>query len=170
MTRKIISRPHPRLPEGGSAYLRFAFIFFFAVGILLGLLFFYRNYVSNSLNDGKANLTKLETDFDLTLISELRRISESIKVGKILLDNHLKQSDIFVLLEENTVPQVFYNSFAYSHDQDSLVLMGEALNYSSVALQAGIFESLDAIEMSVFSNLTLRDTGRVAFTLTLNFK
>ena len=167
--KKAIARKTEYISREGGI-LRLAFIFFLATGLLSGGLIFYRNYIFNSLEEGKATLLKLETEFDPVLISEVGRVSSSIAAGKSILDKHLKQSDIFFLLEENTIPQIFYNSFNYSLDQKSLVLTGEAINYSIIASQADIFESLEKIEDAVFSSLTLRDTGRVAFTLTLNFK
>ena len=122
------------------------------------------------MEESKSILSKLETEFDEALISEISKVSNSITAGKNELAKHLKQSDIFFLLEENTLPQVFYNSFTFANGQKFLVLLGEALSYSAIASQSRTFESLDKIESAVFSNLTLRDTGRVAFTLTLNLK
>ncbi|MEK7560065.1 MAG: hypothetical protein AAB522_02075 [Patescibacteria group bacterium] len=168
--KKLASSPSTFIPEGSGALFRIAFIFFIAVAVLSGGLMLYRNYVVNSLEVDRATLAKLETEFDSAFVSEINRVSNSIVVAADMLDKHLKQSDIFLLLEENTTPQVFYNNFIYAHDQKSLVLLGEAASYSAIALQAGIFESLDKIESAVFSNLTLRDTGKIAFTLTLNFK
>lgn len=168
--KKAVSRPTAYIPGGASVFFRLSFIFFLVTGLFSGGLLFYRNYVFNSLEEGKAILAKLETEFDPALISEVNRVANSISAGKDILDKRLKQSDIFFLLEENTLPQVFYNSFTYSHEQKSLVLLGEALSYSAIASQSGVFESLEKIENAVFSNLTLRDTGRVSFILTLNFK
>lgn len=167
--KKAVSRP-TYIPSEGSAFLRLSFVFFFVAGLLSGSLLFYRNYVSDSIQEGNATLAKLETEFDPVLISEINKVSKSISISKSILDKHLNQLDIFSLLEENTLPQIFYNSFTFSHSQKSLSLLGEALNYSAIASQSGIFESLPKIESAVFSNLTLRDTGRVSFTLTLNFK
>src|SRR3989344_2948288 len=167
--KKAVSR-QMYIPGGANVLFRFSFIFFIGIAFLSGGLLFYRNYVFNSLEEGKSNLSKLETEFDGALISKISRVSNSISAGKNILDKHLKQSDIFFLLEENTLPQVFYNSFVFEHAQKSLVLLGEALSYSAIASQSMTFESLEQIQSAVFSNLTLRDTGRVAFTLTLNFK
>lgn len=168
--KKAISRPSSYIPGGVSVFFRLSFIFFLATGIISGGLLFYRNYVFNSLEEKRTNLSRLETEFDPVLISEIKRVSSAINSTKSILDNHLKQSDIFFMLEENTLPQVFYNSFTYSHNQKSLVLLGEAVSYAVIASQSSIFESLEKIESAIFSNLTLRETGRVAFTLTLNFK
>lgn len=168
--KKAVSRSAVFIPEGSGALFRISFIFFIVSALLSGGLMFYRNYVVNSLEKERANLAKLETEFDPALISEVSRVSNSIFTSKDILDKHLKQSDIFLLLEKNTLPQVFYNSFTYLHSQKSLVLLGEALSYSAIASQSETLESLEEIENTVFSNLTLRDTGRVAFTLTLNFK
>jgi hypothetical protein len=168
--KKAVSRPTYNIPGGAGAFFRLSFIFFLSVGILSGGLLFYRNQVSNSLEEDKSILKKIETEFEPALLSEINLVSSSLSNGKNILDKHLKQSDIFFLLEENTLPQVFYNSFTYSHNQKSLVLLGESINYSTIASQSKVFESLEKIESVIFSNLTLRDTGRVAFTLTLNFK
>lgn len=169
--KKPVLRPASSvLPTEAGVLFRFSFLFFIVVIIISGGILFYRNYIFNSLEENKAMLTKLEMDFDEALVSEVDRVSKSISSSKNILDGHLKQSDIFLLLEENTLPQIFYNTFTYSHSQKSLALFGEALSYSAIASQSGVFESLDRVESAVFSNLVLRDTGRVAFTLTLNFK
>jgi len=168
--KKTAIRQSTYIPEGVNMLFRLFFIFFIGTALLSGGLLFYRNYVFNSLEEGKSTLSKLETEFDEALISEISRVSNSISAGKNILDKHLKQSDILFLLEENTLPQVFYNSFNFDHGQKFLVLLGEALSYSAIASQSKAFESLDKIGSAVFSNLTLRDTGRVTFTLTLNFK
>lgn len=170
MPKKVISPPRAYIPGEVSVFFRLSFIFFLAAGIISGGLLFYRNYVSSSLEEIKTNISQLEAEFDLTLISEIKRVSSSINAAKNILDNHLKQSDIFLMLEENTLPQVFYNSFIYSHDQKSLVLLGESPNYAVIASQSSVFEALKEIESATFANLTLRENGRIAFTLTLNFK
>lgn len=168
--KKAISRPTVNIAGGANLFFRLSFILFIVIGIVSGGLLFYRNYVFNSLEEGKANLSRLENEFDPVLIAEVSKVANSISAGKNILDNHLKQSDILFLLEENTLSQIFYNSFIYSHGQKSLVLLGEALSYSAIASQSSVFEFLDQIESTVFSNLALRDTGKIAFTLTLNFK
>lgn len=170
MPKKAVSRPSAYIPGGGSIFFRLSFLFFLATGILSGGLFFYRNYVFSSLEEAKSTLSKLETEFEPALVAEVSKVGSSISASKSVLDKHLKQSDIFFLLEENTLPQIFYNSFTFSHDQKSLVLLGEALSFSAIASQSEVFESLEKIENAVFSNLTLRENGRVAFTLTLNLK
>lgn len=168
-------RKSPRLPEfaqpgGASPFFRIAFIFFLAVGLLCGGLYFYRNFLSNSLEQKKTTLSSMELEFEPSLVAEVQRVSSAISAAKEILNKRVFQSNIFSFLEEKTIPQISFNIFSYAEDKKSLVLLGEAASYADIARQSGVFESAEEIKEVLFSSLTLKETGNVAFTLTVNFK
>ncbi len=149
---------------------RLSFIFFIAAAILTGGFYFYRNFETNSLSDQKSSLQKLETEFEPALISELDKVSASVAHSKDLLKNHVKTSQIFTMLEQNTLPEIAFSSFSYNSDTKSLALMGEASSYGAISSQSSIFESLQGVSSAKFSNLGLKDNGKVTFNLIIVFK
>ena len=169
----IPKKPTVKIPyEGGffGVFFRLSFAFFIVAAILTGGLYLYRNFLINNLADQKATLQKLETDFEPALISELDKVSSSITNSKDLLKNHTKTSEVFAILEENTLPEISFGSFGYNTELKSLSLQGEAFSYSAISLQSSVFESLPSISSAKFSNLGLKDSGKVTFNLTIIFK
>lgn len=158
--------------QAGSfgALFRLSFIFFVAAAVLTGALYFYRNFQTNNLSDQKSSLQKLETEFEPALISELDKVSSSVSFSKTLLKNHLKTSQIFTMLEQNTLPEIAFSSFSYNSDTKSLALIGEASSYGTISSQASVFESLQNAASAKFSNLGLKDNGKVTFNLIIVFK
>ncbi len=137
---------------------------------MTGGLYFYRNFQSNSLADQKSSLQKLETEFEPALISELDKVSSSVAHSKELLKNHVKTSQIFTMLEQNTLPGISFSSFAYNSDTKSLALVGEATSYGTISSESSVFESLQNVASAKFSNLGLKDNGKVTFNLVIIFK
>lgn len=170
MFRKPPTMPEFAPPGGASPFFRIAFIFFLAAGLLSVGLYFYRNFLSNSLEEKRATLSSVELEFEPSLIAEVQRVSSAISAAKEILQKRVFQSMIFSILEEKTIPQISFGTFSYSEDKKSLVLLGEAASYADIARQSSVFESAEEIKEVLFSSLALKDTGNVAFTLTINFK
>ncbi len=174
-TAGIIARKPARMPEfaapgGTSPFFRIGLIFFLASGLLCGGLYFYRNFLSNSLQEKKTTLADLEVEFEPSLITEVQRVSSAISASKEILAKRVFQTRLFAILEEKTIPQISFGTFSYAHDKKSLVLVGEAASYADIARQSSVFETADEIKEVMFSNLLLKETGNVSFTLTINFK
>lgn len=172
-TFTMIKKP-AKAPEfytsGGSPFFRIAFIFFLASGILIGGLYFFRNYLANSLAEKKSTLSNLEVEFEPSLIAEVQKVSSVISASKEILAKRVFQSKLFSLLEGKTLPQISFNTFSYAEDTKSLVLVGEAGSYADIARQSEVFQTASQIKEVLFSNLVLKETGNVAFTLIINFK
>jgi len=170
ITRRPVRMSEFATPGGGSPFFRIGLIFFLASGLLCGGLYVYRNFLSNSLEEKKSTLSSLEVEFEPSLISEVQRVSSAISAAKDILAKRVFQTRLFTILEEKTLPQISFGTFSYAHDKKALVLVGEAGSYADIARQSGVFESSSEIKEVLFSNLTLKETGNVSFTLTINFK
>ncbi len=155
---------------GFGILFRLSFILFIAASLLTAALYFYRNISFNNLSEQKSTLQKLETEFEPSLISQLDKASAAISRSKDLLKNHIKSSEVFLMLEQNTLPEINFTSFSYASDKKSLSLAGEAASYADISSQSSVFESLPNIANVKFSNLGLRDNGRVTFDLIITFK
>ncbi len=151
-------------------FFRLAVIFFIASAIFSGVLYFYKNILSNGFADQQAALKQLEIEFEPSLITELDRVATSIAAARDLVGKHVRQTAIFALLQENALPAVTFTSLSYNDEKKSLVLTGDAASYGDISNQSSVFESLSNVTGARFSNLALRESGRVSFNLTITFK
>lgn len=170
MIKKPVKAPEFSVSGAGSPFFRIALIFFLATGLLVGGLYFFRNYLANSLAEKRSTLSSLEVEFEPSLIAEVQKVSSAISASKEILTKRVYQSRLFSLLEGKTLPQVSFGTFSYADDKKSLVLVGEARSYADIARQSEVFETANEIKEVLFSNLILKETGNVSFTLIINFK
>lgn len=155
---------------GLDVFLRLALLIFLVVAVLTGGLYLYRNFLANSLARARADLKKLEVEFDPITILELERVSNSIAASRELLRAHPKSPAVFNLIEANVLPAVSFNTFSLSSEKKTVILLGESASYADVSAQAGVFEALPEISNVTFSNLGLREAGTVGFTLNMVLK
>lgn len=154
-----------------GVFLRISFVVFLAAAVFTGGLYLYRNFVKNNLERQKSVLEKLEIEFDPTSIAAWERLSNSIAAGRDILKNHAKPSFIFGdILEAHTLAAVSFSHFAYSAEQNTITLSGEAASYADVSSQSRVFESLPEIVSATFGNLSLRETGTINFNLNIVLK
>ena len=170
ITRRPVRTSEFATPGGTNPFFKIGLIFFLACGLLVGGLYFYRNFLSNSLQEKQTILSNLEVEFEPSLITEVQRVSSAISASKDILSKRVFQTKLFSILEEKTLPQISFGTFSYTHDKKSLVLVGEAASYADIARQSNVFQSAPEIKEVLFSNLILKETGNVSFTLTINFK
>ncbi|OGF61943.1 hypothetical protein A2926_00485 [Candidatus Giovannonibacteria bacterium RIFCSPLOWO2_01_FULL_44_40] len=169
----LIPKKNPAVRYVGES---FGVLFRIGVIVLLGAavftagLYLYRNFVKNNLARQKSVLEKLEIEFDPTSIAAWERLANSAAAGRAILKNHAKLSSVFSMLEENTLANVSFGTFAYSSEKNTMTLGGEAAGYADVSLQANIFEGLKDVSSATFGNLFLRESGAVGFTLNIIFK
>ena len=155
---------------GAGVFFRIAFIVFLASAMLTGGLYLFRNYVSENLKAQKSLLKKIEVEFEPTLVAELERVSKSISAAKEIIRTHTHTSKIFDLLESHTLTNVAFDKFAFSIDKNSISLAGDAPSYTAIAAQAAVFGALPEIASVALSNLSLKDTGAVNFSISINLK
>lgn len=169
---KKFSVPRPMAAgEGFGAFFRIGLIVFLAAAVFTGGLYFYRNFLENSLISQKSILEKLEVEFEPSLIAELERVSNAIIAARDILRLHGKATPIFEnILEKNTLAAVNFSTFAYSAEKNTITLGGEAASYADVASQSGVFEALPDVLSATFSNLSLRESGTIGFNLNIVLK
>lgn len=106
-------------------------------------------------------LKQVESEFEPSLILELRRTAQAIDVGRELLKNHVATSRLLKFIEDNTLPETSFSRFIYK--DGTLVLSGSARSYASLAQQARVFEESPFLERATFSDFTLGSGGLVNF-------
>lgn len=87
---------------------------------------------------------------------------------RIISNNHEITSNVFSLIEERTLPNVWFSSFDMTQSIDELILEGETDNMATVGRQMKIFENSQQYIKSVsMVDSETESSGKVTFTVNL---
>lgn len=159
--------------EVGGFIAEFIFIvgmvvFIGAVLVSLGA-FVYTRMVQSNAAVLKEEVSKLEVDLEPRLLDQILGLDRKLRSIKEVLAGHTVSSNIFDLLEQNTLPPVRFNIFTYLADQRRLELTGQAANYGVLAEQVRTLEALDEVEDVNFGGLSVGDRGLLSFKMSVVF-
>ena len=136
-----------------------------------GGVYFYRQLLTRENADLTTKINALEDDIRQQSVNQqILDLDKRLSAAKQLLANHSILSNVFQLLEENTLPQVRFSSFALQADPARLELTGEAISYNTIAQQVRIFEALPSLQDVEFGGLQLGEKGLLKFKMTLGYK
>jgi|GEM_PF-184486 len=142
-------------------------ILFIASLVAAGAAFAYQVVLQNSIQASNDSLTRAQAAYDPAAIASIIRLDNRLTQTKILLQNHIAPSAIFSFLETNTLGNVRFTDYAYTIDPNgaaTLQLSGEALDFSSVALQSDAFGQSRDLKDVLFSDINVDPaTGHIVF-------
>lgn len=84
-----------------------------------------------------------------------------------LLADRKSPANVFALLEQQTMPKVWFNRFGLSEKENSIVLSGEAENMEILSQQVFAFESNEFVKKVDVLNSSLGNAGKVMFNLSI---
>ncbi|KKQ47452.1 MAG: hypothetical protein US65_C0010G0010 [Candidatus Yanofskybacteria bacterium GW2011_GWC2_37_9] len=133
-------------------------------------LFFYKTVLTKNIAQMEKDLNLAKNRFEPSKIKELQVLDKRINSSNEILAHHIAVTPIFQALQLLTMKTVRYTKFDYSledgKDPKIIVKMsGQALGYSSIALQSDLFAKNKNLIDPVFSNLSLDDKGNILFDL-----
>lgn len=141
----------------------------FVVSIVLGVgVFLYEQFLEKSSASKVEQLKRAQAAFEPSLIQELARLDDRMRVADIVLRNHTALSIFFHMLEQVTLTTVSFRSLDFeATDSQSMTIKmnGIANSVNSIALQADIFSRVGVITSPIFSNIDREQDG-VHFSLT----
>lgn len=144
-----------------------AMVIFLAVLALSVGVFFYHEYSATRLEERKAELAQLKSQFSEEDISHIKDLERRLNAARTLLDGHISLSRIFDALEASTQSNAQLASFTYSRQPSGgaqVSLTGDATSFNTVALQEQRFLNEKAFTRGsvIFSDLSVsnNDTGR----------
>ncbi|MDE2213047.1 MAG: hypothetical protein KGJ34_00730 [Patescibacteria group bacterium] len=153
-------------PHAGLLWF-ISILIFFASLIAAGGAFAYEQYLAGAIQSESTSLQEAQAAYDPTVIGDIIRLDSRINAAETLLANHLAPSSIFTFLENNTLQNVSFTGFEYDINPDgsaTLTLSGEALDFSSVALQSDTFGQSQALKDVLFSDINVDPgTGHIVF-------
>lgn len=164
-----INAPSQKAKGIGLGVLVSGLILLISLG-LFGGVYFYKQSLQNKVNDATANLSTAKQAFEPSLLNELSGLTSSISAAKQILAQHSAPSKILKLIGDLTLKDATFSNFIYnlSNKNASIVMNGDAKSYTVVALQAKLFDDSDFIDDVTFSNLSLKEGGKINFTVNFN--
>lgn len=145
-----------------------ATITFIATALLYGGLYFYNNLLLSQIEEAGKQLEEARSAILPEKIKELLDANARIATVNGLLEKHVVNSKMLVLLGDLAVTKLQFNDFVYTSKNGSPVLKinGEVQTYNALAQQKEILMKNEYIKNPVFSNLSLSDNGNIKFQLT----
>ena len=149
-------------------------IFYFVISFLIAAVFLYLIFIiKNNIQrkEIKEQEIKLESvgtgeqkDYEKNVISYQKKISDFAKLFK----NHEFTSNVFVFMEKETLPNIWFKQFNMSEKNSQLQLSGEADNMEAFSRQVAAFEKNEYVKSTDLLNSSLGESARVQFNLNLS--
>lgn len=149
------------LSRKADTWLNWVVVILVATALIALGMWGYQYTLDQEIAALKAGLVNMESQRDVELEQNFADLKTGIEVLKRLLDDRVYSSQIFVMLEELTLPQVRFTGLDADLEQATLDLHTEALDYSTLARQIYTFEEDGRVEAVSLSAIQLGDGGRV---------
>jgi hypothetical protein len=180
--KSAITRAPERIPQVVSLPTVIAVLFFVVSLMLYGGSYAYRRILDNSINSPcssagsgtggcglKESINRARQDLDQATTVYLKRLNDKLLIGEQLVNNHRSNLPIFRLLEDLTLPSIYYTRMSYA--ANSLTIEGRASSYEDIAVQTSIFSrDRGRIKSFLFSDLDQDSTNNVVFKLVINIE
>ncbi len=145
-----------------------ATITFIVTALLYGGLYFYNNLLVKQIGEAGKQLEEARAAILPEKIKELADADSRIATVNGLLEKHVVNSKMLVLLGDLAVTKLQFNDLTYTNKTGSPVLKinGEVQTYNALAQQQDILTKNEYVKNPVFSNITLSETGNIKFQFT----
>ena len=151
----------PRVKGRGLGILVFIATLFFALtGIAYGGVYYYRQNLEESLDGLTRELAQLEEDLDKEIIDEIARVDRGLRTARSLLAAHLYSSNVFSMLEDHTLTDVYYTSFEYGFES-GVALNGRALDFLALHRQLEELRSFPRITKVTLESISLANDEKI---------
>lgn len=117
----------------------------------------------------KESINRARQDLDQATTIFLKRLNDKLLIGEELVNQHRTTVPIFKMLEELTLPSIYFSHLSYNGQ--TLMIDGRASSYENIAVQTQVFaRDQGRIKSFIFSDLDLDSFGNVVFKLALNLE
>lgn len=148
-------------------------VFYISISLLISAVLCYFIFSIKISNQKKA-ISKIDIDM-LSIGTDLQKQKESAifnfrkKIDDYsgLLQNHRSTVNILNILDQNTMPEVWFNRFSMSEKDKSVVLSGEADSMEVLSQQMKVLESNQYVSKINVLSSSIGDSGRVVFNLSM---
>jgi hypothetical protein len=165
---ELIPKQAPQIP----AWLDI--LFYLSLGLLVFTLIGY--FVLNqslktyqkTLEDLEATLSRQVSE-QTSLKDEILTEQKKIKDFSVLINKHLKTSNVFNFLEKQCHPKVWFSEFVLDAKEEKVLLSGEAQDFESLGQQMLILRDDKLIKGANLQSVSMKKEGKIIFDLSLSF-
>jgi hypothetical protein len=129
----------------------------------------YGRYLSHELQVKSEELATAQRGVNEDQVEEFVRLRDRLTHGRDLLDNHVALSQVFDVLEAQTLVSVRFSSLDLKIADDhtaQIEIDGTARNFNALAAQSNAFASEKGIRRAIFSGIVVNPNNTVNFKLT----
>lgn len=171
---KSISENISKLGKGitlNSGFLLWPSVIFLLAAVLvcLGLLG-YKMSLDKQKNGLIQKVDELNQTRDVAFEKDLMDLKDKIDGLKNILSNQAYSSDVFTLLEELVVPQVYFASLSSDLAKMSISLNTMAFDVDSLVKQLVVFKNDSRIKKASLNSVNTDNSGQVNSTIELQLK
>lgn len=146
----------------------FALVLFLISLLILAGFYFYERGTKTNIKKLAQEIEKQKEEFDPALINELISVSKNIEAAKTVVREHQVVSPIFALLQESTLPRMYFQKF--SENKNLIALEGEAQNYLEIIKQVLVLKTNPLVQEVKFSKLARGSKDKISFALEIALK
>ena len=149
-------------------------LFYFAVALLLALVFSYlaflvkNNMQSKSIQEQVEALhtvgTRLQKEHEQVALDYQSKISDFARI----LSNHNFASNVFAFMQAQTMPNVWFKQFGLDNKNSSIQLTGESENLDALSRQVAVFENNKYVKSFGALNSSAGTESRIQFSMNLS--
>jgi len=145
---------------------------FLIIALVGSFLYFY--ITNNNLVEKIQELRDSSLDLDQTIRNkenELSIFQKRIDDFDLLLSKHKDLLNIFSIIEEKTIPFMWFDSFVFlSEANEPILLTGETNSFFAIEQQIAVFKSHELIRSVNLGEITINEEeGKIEFALELIF-
>ena len=163
--------PRPRKKSFDMLSFVGTILFLIALGAT-GYTYWIEKSIQANINDLATELQEVKDDIDFAKLEEFEAFERKLETVERLLNAHSLMSGLLTTMNENTLHNVGYSSFAYGveeNNQHQVKITGTAASYNALSLQTDEFRRNELFDGFSFEELQVAEegTGGVTFGLTL---
>lgn len=131
--------------------------------------YLYDRYLTHSLEAKAEELAVAQREVNEDQVEDFVRLRDRLTYGQELLDNHMAVSQVFDVLEAETLSNVRFSKLGMIVADDhtaQIDIEGIARNFNALAAQSNAFAGEKGIRRAIFSGIVVNRDNTVSFKLT----
>ena len=165
---EIIPKKAPPIPRWLNI------LFYFSLALLIFSIISYF-VLGNSLKKNQETLVELEdslaqekTPEKISLEKEILKSQRKANDFSQIIEEHLKTSEIFEILQKNCHPRVKLSQFNLESRQNHVLLSGDTDSFESLGQQLLILKDEYFVESASLEKVSISKEGEILFSLSLS--
>jgi len=146
-------------------------IIIFLVALLASLgVFLWSQQLDAANSRALEDLEKNKDSFAISSVEEFINLNNRINAATIILDNHVNISEIFTILEQDTLTEIYLSDFSFTSagPEVEIAARGYAPTYAHVALQADRYGENTTIQDLLLTGVNQAREGGIQFDLSFS--